>query len=182
MKICTRCHEEKDESEFSRRGTEGRLRSRCRPCRQKDYLDYIQDPKAAEHSREYHKQWYLDHKERVTNQSREWIRNNPEKRRALIRANQERRMARARNLPATLTQEEWNKALALFGNRCAYCDRASPKLHQEHFIPIVMGGGYEAGNIIPACPTCNHIKKAKPPLKFLGIQKYAEIMLRIHGA
>lgn len=180
MKRCTRCGEVKEDAAFSRARVG--LRPRCRVCRQLDYKEYMLDEKNVALRKEYHRQWYQENRDRINDYSREWIRANPEKRRATIRRVQARRNSRMRNLPATLTEEEWQTTLSIFGHSCAYCGTKSCNLHQEHFIPVVMGGGYEAGNILPACPACNHAKKDKSPLEFLGLPKYEEILTRIHSA
>lgn len=73
------------------------------------------------------------------------------------------------SLPNTLTNEEWNKIMQDFNNSCAYCGMSEEDhlkkweeiLHQEHFIPLSNGGGYEVGNIIPSCRSCNSSKKSQ---------------------
>lgn len=174
MKRCPKCQIEKADEEFHK-SSRNVLQTYCNAC-----------------SREIDHRKYLRYKDRILARNKAWNAANPEKVAAAAKGNPERlrknraraadnRMARMVNLPFTLTEDEWNKTLSLFGGRCAYCD-AEGTLHKDHFIPPAMGGGYEAGNIIPACPTCNKKKWQHSPLKFLGIQKYAEIMLRIHGA
>ena len=82
-------------------------------------------------------------------------------------ARQERRRARTRNLPATLTQQEWEELLETYNHSCAYCGTPESalrkKLHQEHVIPVVQGGGYTKDNIVPACSHCNHTKSGRTP-------------------
>ena len=52
------------------------------------------------------------------------------------------------------TDAEWKKLLNRFSGLCAYCETAKAE-HREHVIPISRGGMNTAGNILPACPTCN---------------------------
>lgn len=105
-----------------------------------------------------------------------------EKGRMALRICDARRYNKERKLPHDFTLDDWQEILTVFGGRCAYCDEEVDKLEQDHFIPVAMEGGYERGNILPACPSCNRRKSDKSPLNFLGIRKYGEIMTRIHGA
>lgn len=84
---------------------------------------------------------------------RAWNQANPEKRRQI----KQRRMARERSLPSTLTLEQWAEVKRHFNNCCAYCGRELP-LAQEHFIPLSRGGEYTTNNIIPSCGSCNSSK------------------------
>ena len=59
-----------------------------------------------------------------------------------------------------LPLNEWKQVLKIFNNECAYCGEKDG-LEQEHIIPLIKGGKYEIGNIIPACRHCNASKKDK---------------------
>lgn len=74
-----------------------------------------------------------------------------------------RRQARMRSLPATLTLSEWRATLAYYDHRCAYCGTKHQRLVQEHVIPVVQGGGYTHGNIVPSCWNCNSRKGGRTP-------------------
>lgn len=56
-----------------------------------------------------------------------------------------------------LPAKEWKAVLELFNYECAYCGKTEG-LEQEHIIPVIKGGKYEVGNIIPACRHCNASK------------------------
>lgn len=77
------------------------------------------------------------------------------------------RKARALGLPCTLTQAEWEDNLAFYDYSCAYCGKPwyelDRKLHREHIIPPIMGGGYTKENIVPACGSCNNRKWQRTP-------------------
>lgn len=61
--------------------------------------------------------------------------------------------ARAAKLPATLTNEEWQKTLKHFKNSCAYCGKTWYVV--EHVTSIELGGGTTADNCVPSCYSCN---------------------------
>jgi len=48
--------------------------------------------------------------------------------------------------------------LELFDRRCAYCQAEATTW--DHVVPVARGGKTEAGNIVPACSSCNSSKKA----------------------
>jgi 5-methylcytosine-specific restriction endonuclease McrA len=72
--------------------------------------------------------------------------------------------ARANNLPATLTDDQWDHALRYFNNKCAYCI-TEPYQVLEHFMPIIKSGGTTADNCVPACFSCNSKKGGRHPDK-----------------
>lgn len=64
------------------------------------------------------------------------------------------RRARKKQLPATLTKEQWSAIKDYFNNSCCYCGR-NLQLTQDHFIPLSKQGEYTLNNIVPACQHCN---------------------------
>ena len=180
-KRCSKCGIEKDLAlgDFAKRkSSKDGYDSHCKDCR-KEY-DAKRYPSIREdmlvHKKEYYsdnceylKNYYLDYyaknKEKCNNAEKEWRKNNPDKR-AIIT---ERRRTRERNLSSTLALDEWTEIKSHFNNACAYCgiDEEShlkengELLHQEHVIPLIKGGGYDKGNIIPSCRSCNSSKSNK---------------------
>lgn len=73
----------------------------------------------------------------------------------------ERRRARKAAAPATLTTAEWLALLDAYGHTCAYCGEGPERLTQDHVIPLALGGGTTAENIVPACQSCNSRKGIK---------------------
>jgi site-specific recombinase XerD/5-methylcytosine-specific restriction endonuclease McrA len=61
-------------------------------------------------------------------------------------------------LPATLTAEEWLRAIVAFEGACAYCGRSAANT-VEHATPLSRGGGTTKGNCVPSCKACNGIKQ-----------------------
>lgn len=74
----------------------------------------------------------------------------------------QRSRARVRDLPATLTLDEWTRTVADFAGLCAYC-KESPVEVLEHFVPVHRGGGTTPGNCLPACKDCDDRKSGKHP-------------------
>lgn len=105
------------------------------------------------------------------------------------RAGKMRRKAIKRSLPQTFTQKEWGFALAHFNNSCAICGRPPGLWHtlsQDHWIPMVRGGGYTADNIVPLCygqGGCNNSKCSRDPAEWLtqkfGARKAKQILAKI---
>lgn len=84
-----------------------------------------------------------------------------ERTRLSIRRQQQ--MRRARKLGADsfdLSGEEWNRILEFYDHRCAYCFGAF-RLEQDHVVPLTRGGNHSAGNIVPACRSCNASKNSR---------------------
>jgi 5-methylcytosine-specific restriction endonuclease McrA len=91
----------------------------------------------------------------------------------------QRRRARERGLPATLTLRQWHKVVSDFSGKCAYCQKRDDRLKYgvliEHFIPIDLGGGTTKENCVPSCYTCNGKKRQCHPLKVLHLFPNGEI-------
>lgn len=87
-----------------------------------------------------------------------WVKSQPiEKMRELWKTQFQRRAARKKNLPSTLTHKEWEEIKKIYDFCCAYCGQQKP-LSQDHIIPILDGGGHVYENIVPACKSCNSKK------------------------
>ena len=126
--------------------------------RQANYLAHREERCAydSEYRREHTEQVRLrkrEYRETHSMQIREYRQS--ERGRALKRQRHNIRRAMKAGMPSTFTRLEWQNALIHFGNCCAYCGGAAKRLHQDHVVPLSMGGGYVAGNIVPACPRCN---------------------------
>ena len=116
--------------------------------------------------------WHQENKDRLNKASKEWRENNREHHNYLCWEWQKnnpdknalktkRREARKRQLPSDLTSEEWEKCKAYFDSKCAYCGQVTVDYVQEHFIPVVKGGGVTKSNILFSCRQCNLSKGSK---------------------
>ncbi len=73
-----------------------------------------------------------------------------------------------RTLKGDLTTSQWLELLDAYERKCAYCFQANRRLQMEHIHPVSAGGCTTIVNILPACHTCNHEKKAKSLKAWLG--------------
>jgi 5-methylcytosine-specific restriction endonuclease McrA len=76
------------------------------------------------------------------------------------------RRARKRSVVSDLTKDQWAEIVKSFGGRCAYCG-CLRALTMDHVIPLVLGGGHTASNIVPACRSCNSSKQDRLPGDFI---------------
>lgn len=163
MKECSKCGSILPETNkyFNKHkdGVNG-LRAHCKECQREEMKTYQNKEEVKLHRKEY-KEQNAEHFRRIALKYRK---ENADKLRQHKRKNNaticQRRQARKRALPATLTLQEWEQIKKDFNNKCAYCGKEKP-LQQEHFIALTKNGEYTHNNIIPACQTCNCSKGKK---------------------
>lgn len=97
-----------------------------------------------------------------------------------VQCSNERLRSKLAGLPADFKPRDWRRAKQHFNNHCAYCGRDG-ELHQDHFIPLALGGAYTRNNIVPVCPSCNNDKSDKHPATWLPVEKYQEIQAYLKG-
>ncbi len=114
-----------------------------------------------ERNNKYHRKYYQRNKRRIKKRNKEYRALNPERHRII----KQRRRARKRQLPATLTEDQWQETLEACNHKCVYC--GAPWKDGEHFVPESKGGGYTVNNILPACKRCNLTKSDKDPFDFI---------------
>lgn len=104
-------------------------------------------------------------------QSKQWIKDHPEARRAIVdrwkknrpevyKARYQRRRARQRNAIGSFTGAEWAALVKKQRGRCAECGKKAP-LDADHIIPLADGGSSYIFNIQGLCGPCNGSKGAK---------------------
>jgi len=119
---------------------------------------------AAERSRD----WYSKNKGRHQSTLKAWIARNPEAFKAIQKKYLAKNPVHIRRkvyfdkIEKTLTAEQWQATLEVFGHRCAYCLRGDLPMTQDHVIPISKGGAHSEANVVPACKSCNSRKLARP--------------------
>ena len=92
---------------------------------------------------------------------RDWVRRNPDRRRAKAH----RRRSREANAEGFWTADEWAALVEVHWNACAYCGRFRP-LTVDHRIPLARGGSNWIWNLLPACSSCNRKKGARTEWEF----------------
>lgn len=98
-----------------------------------------------------------------------WAAKNPERNREIGRAASARRRARAKEIGGTWSMADLKRAVAAQKGRCWWCGkRLGKRFHADHRIPLAREGSNGPGNIVAACPPCNHAKGAKMPWEFAG--------------
>ena len=102
---------------------------------------------------EKNKQWGRDNPEEYAIIKARWKRNNPDK----VNTNTQKRRSIKKQLPSTLSAEQWELAKKVFKNKCCYCGEEKP-LAQEHFHALAKSGEHSHLNIIPSCQKCNSSK------------------------
>lgn len=107
----------------------------------------------------YRRQYHWAHRESSLARMREYCRNNPDK----YRNYATRRRLRMVAIPDSVdvSKRDWERLVARYGGRCAYCGDRPELLHMEHVVPLSRGGRNGIGNVLPACPPCNMSKGAK---------------------
>ncbi|WP_425597439.1 HNH endonuclease [Streptomyces tendae] len=102
--------------------------------------------------------YYSANRERLIAQSVQWAVDHPEELQARRRA----RRALQRNNPGSVGVEasDWRRLVLRYRGRCAYCGAQPDAIQMDHVIPLARGGRHAIGNVLPACPTCNHSKQA----------------------
>lgn len=119
------------------------------------------------------RKWAESNRERLRIQDAKYRENNRDK----MRLTEQRRRARVRNLPDTLTEEELKETLVFFDNKCSLCEEDEFEL--DHFIPISTNeGGTTVGNIIPLCRRMNSSKGARNPFEWASTMLNEEELKR----
>lgn len=149
QKACTTCHSIKEVDEF--RLNKNKLGGRegiCKTCgSKKDKAWYTANKK---HKAKVTAVWYEINKEKCSLRYARWARKNKER----LAIKEQKRRARKKYLPDTLTYAEYTKTLTHFGNACALTGRTD-NLEQEHAIPQSIGGGFTFENIYPMTKSLN---------------------------
>lgn len=121
------------------------------------------DPEWAEKRRAHFRAMVARDRAAEVAKVRAWQKANPE----MVRVQRNTRRARKLALPSDLTAAEWAGILAEFEGLCAYCGTDGP-MTMDHVVPLSRGGHHVAGNVVPACRSCNSAKGALTAGEFLA--------------
>lgn len=190
LRCCTKCGEWKpNTTEYFYRDAQkvDGVSPRCKICdgqNLKRWRGNNPDKQFAKSRRERDK-----YRERLREYGRRYMRRQVEDGRSKVAFN--RRRARKRSLPDTLTSDEWQRAVEYFNGCCAICGRARGFWHTiaaDHWIPLSSPDcpGTVKTNILPLChgeDGCNNRKGKRNPIEFVetefGKRKAKAILARI---
>lgn len=142
-----------------------------------------------EKARETSRKWRNVNPEWEKSNGRRWRKNNPDR----VRILGHRRLARKRNLPHAMTDEQWQRAVEYFGYSCAVCGRPRGLWHtlaMDHWTPLTSPDcpGTVVSNCLPLChgeAGCNNSKSNRDPAEWLnrkfGKRKAAQVLKRINA-
>jgi len=108
------------------------------------------------------RQWKRDNADRVKEYFIEWSKSHRDLRNLVGHVRRARLQSSAH---ARVTLSEWQRVFEEYRGICAYCPRTATEI--DHIIPIARGGAHVAGNLVPACKSCNSSKGARSPLQWL---------------
>jgi 5-methylcytosine-specific restriction endonuclease McrA len=183
-KVCSKCGETKDESEF----TNGK--HQCKECKRKYDVEYREknkeklkaqqkkyDEEHKEHRKGYIKNYCKLNREKITDYYRTYRKINPEKEKEAQRKYaktengklkearvKHNRRSNSNKSPCTLTTIQWEKILESQGNKCAICGNRFCKSRpptKDHIVPLSKGGGFTFENVQALCRSCNSSKNAR---------------------
>lgn len=185
MKRCGKCKEFKDESCFgiSKKSKDG-LRWDCKDCRKQereankeaissrnkkryaeDREKYINKAKKyywetegyREYRSEYDKQYRVDNADRLREKRRQ---EDPMPKRRRAKENK----ARRKGAEGTHAELEVQQLYSFQEGRCVYCSKNLDEgYHEDHWVPIILGGSNYIDNIQLLCPHCNLSKNSLRP-------------------
>lgn len=184
-KVCSGCGREKTLEDFPkhRRGRLGRS-EKCRECKRaqdKAYYEKNSEKVKArvnkkrcedpEKEKERQRQKYLKKREHYIAKAKEWVQNNPERRREISRkyATMYENLKKERDL-----DPDYKVILERDGLFCYLCQREitdDEKYHIDHIIPITKGGWHAEFNLAIAHDSCNISKQNKLPDELEEAQK-----------
>lgn len=175
-KICSKCKKEKELSSknFARRkSSKDGFDSQCKECKKQS--DAVRYQKNREKFLESKKDYYKNNREKIIDRQRKYYRKNREKCAEATKTWAQNNTLQKRIINGRyrcggngqLTASEWKTCKKYFNDSCAYCgisekehiELLGERLHQEHIIPIRLGGTYSVDNIVPSCRSCNSKKR-----------------------
>jgi 5-methylcytosine-specific restriction endonuclease McrA len=144
---CPQGHVYDDENTYLYNGTR-----QCKKCRKAGAADFYvrnRDERLAAF-----RAYYVTNREQVLAANRRWAEENPDRAALNSRIKKHRRRA-----AGTLTIQDWQSVLSLYGGNCLACGASDVTI--DHVIPISQGGSNTVDNVQPLCGTCNSKKATK---------------------
>ena len=119
----------------------------------------------GEHKKKIALAWRLANPERLRAYDKAYRKKHPEKFRIKNRIKEARRRARLAGVGGNHTSAQINQMLIAQKFKCANCHISIRKrYHEDHVLPIALGGSNDIGNIQLLCPPCNQSNRSKHPI------------------
>lgn len=152
MRICTECNNAFPETDiyFRKIKTGNKYYSKCIKCAMQIQNMYHRTEEFKAYRRHYRK----------INKGQESLYNSMYQKNNRVRINflDQKRRALKRQLPATLTNQDWEECLKYFDYKDAYTGLPMEIISQDHVIPLSKRGGYVKQNIVPCEKNINASK------------------------
>ena len=191
LKFCTQCKQWLDPKEFPPNPyRDSGLHSQCRSCMKKRLGDdfetrltiktYCQEGLVTS-SKELSRKYYYKYHDRYLERARKF--NKTERGLANIARSNHRYRVRSKEVPCTLTVEEWNEILEEQNHKCMVCQRQFSKElppTRDHIIPVLSGGGMTKDNIAALCKSCNSAKKHRN-ISYIEVRLLSKVRLASYG-
>lgn len=152
-------HFKSNREEVNRRNRERYANNREKISARRKELRKNNQVKSKDQSYEKSRAYYLENAEKLKSYARNYKRTPKGKLSETL--SRHKRRARIKKTADTFSAEDWGECLNYFNGSCCYCGERADVLHQDHFIPVKLGGEYTEQNIVPACQYCNSRKHAK---------------------
>lgn len=159
---------------FHKNGKQGLLHPYCKQCRNARSRHHHQEHRKEESARK--SLYYQKNTEAINTRVRYYQKTHREQVRAWGRVNEQKRLARKRNVTGTLTDQQIQTKLKAQKYACHYCFRPFAKrkdgtfIYQlDHTIPISRAEcapRHDINYVVLACPHCNQSKGKKLPHEF----------------
>lgn len=161
MKECSKCKQEKPETEFAKRtkATDG-LQSYCKECKKALRKEYYKEVECTiintELRRERQRTQHYKFIQGLYKSSKGYLQ---------VKASKtKRRKAITDNNDNTITSKTLDYLRIVQDNKCYYCGEQllfDSTTHLDHYIPISKGGMHSITNVVWSCSTCNLQKHDK---------------------
>jgi 5-methylcytosine-specific restriction endonuclease McrA len=171
---CSRCRAHKQAEGFYRNqatktGFEGvciactlKRRAETKTLRAATRRAWLSQPGVRDRVNANKRRYYrLMDKERANEIKRAWRKNNPERMRLQIRAQNAARYARLKGAPGTASARQVAARWDYYGGRCWMC--GAQATDTDHVKPLAGGGSNWPANLRPSCSTCNRSKSGAWP-------------------
>ena len=128
MKTCTKCQQQKSETEFYVRSDTGKLHSWCKSCKHQSGADWNRRNKQR-HS-ELNAQWYEENKEQHLSNSKTWYENNKARKLMTVTAREKR------CIQATPSWVDKSKTLDFYTEAKRLTEKTGIPHEVDHIIPL----------------------------------------------